>query len=170
MQAGVDKWEAAGFLGMSIQMLARVYGHHHPDYLRSAARSIGYRPRQSLPISLPVARPAPPDIQQAIESIGGGRSRMRTGLHLKFPANREINRQFRQIRPFAAIPARDWRANSMACRLIPYLTEQGILAGATGISCGRIGKYGCCHRSCSRFEISAMLCAHSNLSRADKCR
>jgi integrase len=43
MQAGVDKWEAAGFLGMSIQMLDRVYGHHHPDHLRSAAQAIGYR-------------------------------------------------------------------------------------------------------------------------------
>jgi integrase len=27
MQAGVDKWEAAGFLGMSVEMLDRVYGH-----------------------------------------------------------------------------------------------------------------------------------------------
>src|SRR5436305_5496021 len=47
MQAGVEKWEAAGFLGMSVQMLDRVYGHHHHDYLRSAARAIGYRPHQS---------------------------------------------------------------------------------------------------------------------------
>ncbi len=37
MQAGVDKWEAAGFLGMSVQMLDRVYGHHHPHHLRQAA-------------------------------------------------------------------------------------------------------------------------------------
>jgi integrase len=28
MQAGVDRWEAAGFLGMSVEMLDRVYGHH----------------------------------------------------------------------------------------------------------------------------------------------
>jgi integrase len=46
MQAGVDKWEAAGFLGMSVEMLDRVYGHHHPDHLRGAARAIGYRPRR----------------------------------------------------------------------------------------------------------------------------
>jgi hypothetical protein len=52
MQAGVDRWEAAGFLGMSVEMLDRVYGHHHPDHLRSAARAIGYRPRQSLAESL----------------------------------------------------------------------------------------------------------------------
>ena len=43
MQAGVDKWEAAGFLGMSVDMLDRVYGHHHPAHLQQAARSIGYR-------------------------------------------------------------------------------------------------------------------------------
>jgi hypothetical protein len=74
---------------------------------------------------------------------GGGLSRMRTGLHLKFPANREINREFRQIRPSAAILAPSRRANSMACRPIPYLMEQGILAGATGNFCGRTRKYGC---------------------------
>jgi integrase len=54
MQAGVDKWEAAGFLGMSVEMLDRVYGHHHPNHLRGAARAIGYRPRpvESLVVSL----------------------------------------------------------------------------------------------------------------------
>ncbi len=30
MQSGVDKWEAAGFLGMSMEILDCVYGHH-PD-------------------------------------------------------------------------------------------------------------------------------------------
>jgi hypothetical protein len=39
MQRGVDKWEAAGFLGMSVDMLERVYGHHHPDFMRSAAEA-----------------------------------------------------------------------------------------------------------------------------------
>lgn len=37
MQAGVDKWEAAGYLGMSLSTLERVYGKHHPDYQRNAA-------------------------------------------------------------------------------------------------------------------------------------
>ena len=32
MQAGVDKWQAAGALGMSVQMLEENYGHHHPDW------------------------------------------------------------------------------------------------------------------------------------------
>lgn len=48
MQAGVDKWEAAGFLGMSVEMLDRVYGHHNPGRLRKAAHAIGYRPRPAI--------------------------------------------------------------------------------------------------------------------------
>jgi hypothetical protein len=32
MQAGEDKWEVAGFAGMSIETLERTYGHHHPDH------------------------------------------------------------------------------------------------------------------------------------------
>jgi len=40
MQSGADKWAAAGFLGMGLDMLERVYGHHHPDYLQSAVHAI----------------------------------------------------------------------------------------------------------------------------------
>ena len=36
MQAGADKWAAAGYLGMTVQTLERVYGHHHPDYMKGA--------------------------------------------------------------------------------------------------------------------------------------
>jgi integrase len=36
MQAGTDPWEAAGFLGMSVETLMSRYGHHHPDYLSGA--------------------------------------------------------------------------------------------------------------------------------------
>jgi integrase len=39
MQQGVAIWEAAGFLGMTQETLEKVYGHHHPDYLRNAARA-----------------------------------------------------------------------------------------------------------------------------------
>lgn len=45
MQNGVEIWEAAGFLGMSEQILRTVYGHHHPDFQRKAAS--GFRPRKS---------------------------------------------------------------------------------------------------------------------------
>jgi integrase len=41
MQKGVPIWEAAGFLGMSRETLEEVYGHHHPDYLKSAAQALG---------------------------------------------------------------------------------------------------------------------------------
>jgi len=41
MQIGVSMWEAAGFLGMSEKTLRDVYGHHHPDYLRGAAKALG---------------------------------------------------------------------------------------------------------------------------------
>jgi hypothetical protein len=37
MQAGVDYWEAAGHLGISLEMLERNYGHYHPDAQKRAA-------------------------------------------------------------------------------------------------------------------------------------
>ena len=40
MQLGVPIWQAAGYLGMSVQTLERTYGHHHPDYMRGAAEAI----------------------------------------------------------------------------------------------------------------------------------
>jgi integrase len=40
MQSGVPMWEVAGFLGMSRETLERVYGHHHPDFLRAAAEAL----------------------------------------------------------------------------------------------------------------------------------
>jgi integrase len=39
MQAGVDIWEAAGSLGMTVEMLEAVYGHHHPDFQKRAAEA-----------------------------------------------------------------------------------------------------------------------------------
>jgi hypothetical protein len=77
MQAGVDKWEAAGFLGMSVEMLDRVYGHHHPDHLRTAAHAIGYRPRrQKLAEPLAGDRQRRANSTQVIGKAGGpGRTR-----------------------------------------------------------------------------------------------
>ena len=43
MQNGADRWQAAGFLGMSVEMLEKVYGHHHPDFLQNAVAAIGRR-------------------------------------------------------------------------------------------------------------------------------
>lgn len=53
MQAGVDLWQAAAFLGMTVQMLERVYGHHRPDYQSEAANALdrgGRRVVESLDI------------------------------------------------------------------------------------------------------------------------
>ena len=40
MQRGVPIWQAAGYLGMSAETLERTYGHHHPDYMQTAAHAI----------------------------------------------------------------------------------------------------------------------------------
>jgi integrase len=41
MQRGVDLWDAAGFLGMTVKQLEETYGHHHPDYQLEAAEALG---------------------------------------------------------------------------------------------------------------------------------
>ena len=51
----------------------------------------------------------------------------------KFPANREKNREFRQIRQLREILKADTRANSKAFSEIPYATEQGIISEEQGI-------------------------------------
>ncbi|QOZ32086.1 hypothetical protein [Bradyrhizobium sp. CCBAU 53421] len=43
MQAGVDMWEAAGWLGMTVEQLEANYGHHHPDFQEEAAKAFGAR-------------------------------------------------------------------------------------------------------------------------------
>ncbi|MEZ0220527.1 MAG: site-specific integrase, partial [Tardiphaga sp.] len=39
MQRGVPLWETAGYLKMTQETLQRVYGHHHPDFLKGAAEA-----------------------------------------------------------------------------------------------------------------------------------
>jgi integrase len=46
MQQGVDLWVAAGYLGMTVEMLERVYGHHHPDHLKEAVEGITQKGRK----------------------------------------------------------------------------------------------------------------------------
>jgi integrase len=48
MQRGVPVWEAAGFLGMSAEVLLATYGHHHPDFLHGAANAITSKHRVSV--------------------------------------------------------------------------------------------------------------------------
>jgi integrase len=45
MQAGTNKWQAAGYLGMSFETLDRHYGHHHPDYQADAANATAPKKR-----------------------------------------------------------------------------------------------------------------------------
>jgi integrase len=37
MQKGADIWQVAGHLGMTVQILERTYGHHHPSYQQKVA-------------------------------------------------------------------------------------------------------------------------------------
>lgn len=44
MQSGPkDLWAAAGWLGMTVEMLEEVYGHHHPDFQSETAEAFGRR-------------------------------------------------------------------------------------------------------------------------------
>jgi hypothetical protein len=43
MQRGVPIWEAAGFLGMSPEVLQDTYAHPHPDHLQGRRRQLGKR-------------------------------------------------------------------------------------------------------------------------------
>jgi integrase len=45
MQAGVNLWTAAGFLGMTVETLQEVYGHHHPDFQSDAAQGVSGQKR-----------------------------------------------------------------------------------------------------------------------------
>ena len=73
-------------------MLDRVYGHHHPDYLLSASRLIGYRRRETVPVSVsvPVTLPSPGPGTQAIAIISGpGRTRTSNQTVMSGPVSPE---------------------------------------------------------------------------------
>ena len=48
MQAGVNPWVAAGYLGMTLETLERTYGHHHPDFLAEAVEGISQRKKKQV--------------------------------------------------------------------------------------------------------------------------
>jgi len=56
MQAGVDMWEAAGFLGMTVEMLSQRYGHHHPAHLERAKNSFSAANRHTYRHTLPATK------------------------------------------------------------------------------------------------------------------
>lgn len=41
MEGSVDPWEAAGYLGMTVQTLEKHYGHHRPDHQAAARKALG---------------------------------------------------------------------------------------------------------------------------------
>ena len=50
-QVGVPVHEICGFFGITLEMLDRVYGHHHPDYQANAVNALSRRPTVSRQIS-----------------------------------------------------------------------------------------------------------------------
>lgn len=40
MQNGMDRWDAAGYFGVTMDTLERVYAHHHADYLQGAVEAM----------------------------------------------------------------------------------------------------------------------------------
>ena len=57
MQRGVPIWQAAGYLGMSADMIERTYGHHHPDYMRAAAQAITSKQQQNVSLIVSLVEP-----------------------------------------------------------------------------------------------------------------
>ena len=43
MQRGADKWAAAGFFGLTLDVIETTYGHHHPEHMKSAVEAISRR-------------------------------------------------------------------------------------------------------------------------------
>jgi integrase len=46
MQEGVEIWELAGYLGMSVEVLERRYGHHSPAHMEGARKAMGGQGRK----------------------------------------------------------------------------------------------------------------------------
>ncbi len=47
MQNGADLWEAAGYFGMTVEVLERVYGHHRPDHHKGVIEAVTRRAGRS---------------------------------------------------------------------------------------------------------------------------
>ena len=46
MQHGTNMWVAAGYLGLTVEVLERVYGHHHPAYQAEAVENIASKAKR----------------------------------------------------------------------------------------------------------------------------
>jgi integrase len=67
MQRGVPIWQAAGYLGMSTDVLERTYGHHHPDYMHGAAQAITAKQPQN--VSLVISLVEPEEVRKKRQKI-----------------------------------------------------------------------------------------------------
>ncbi len=56
MQGGGDEAKIADYLGMTLEMLRRVYGHHHPDYQHDTVQAITAKPQRRRSRAQPVHR------------------------------------------------------------------------------------------------------------------
>lgn len=67
MRGDKSTWEAAGFVGMSEQMVRDVYGHHHPDFMKGAVIELQRPRRDRLPPRRPVQALPPPSAVEATD-------------------------------------------------------------------------------------------------------
>lgn len=74
MQGGADLYEAAGFLGMSPQMLDEVYGHHHPDFQAGAANAQRSRRRTAREQKSDAPKECPKNHRQTAAQNGNQRN------------------------------------------------------------------------------------------------
>ena len=103
MQNGADKWAAAGFFGLTLDMLERVYGHHHPEHMRSAVEAMEASPIEFLPHGAETSKVKRPERKQnavttvirertngLVWSSGGGGPRFKSAHSDHFPRRQMV--------------------------------------------------------------------------------
>ncbi|WP_424616723.1 site-specific integrase [Bradyrhizobium sp.] len=76
MQRGLDVWAVAGWLGMSHEVLERVYGHHHPDFQHDVADGMSGQNRDRNTVN---KRGQPASDTTKIINFSGGSETARSG-------------------------------------------------------------------------------------------
>jgi integrase len=131
-EAGISMEVIAQYLGHDdVNVTRKKYARYSPTYLREAAAALEFDDLGSMNLKSTTFSdenaPEVPDFMVAdavlVEPVS---------TH-EFPANREINREFRRIRTFGANLKADTGANSKASSEIPYSGEQGIISAEQGI-------------------------------------
>ena len=74
MQGGGDLWQIAGFLGMTVEVLERVCGHHHPNFQREAAAAVTRSPGMKWELNtVNKTRQTSPNVTKIADITRGGR-------------------------------------------------------------------------------------------------